>query len=381
MRIALVHDYLREYGGAERVVETLHKTFPDAPLYTAFFDKNSLGEHASRFADWEIHESRLTSLPFYKKLFSPYRIFSAWAFRGFDLSAYDVVISSTNMYMAKAVYVPKGKHLSYIHTPARSLYGLSTRTNWKKNPIIRVGGELINIWMRYLDFTTAQNPHELIANSQTTKERVAKYYRREAKVVPPPVSMVDRLENSTFVEESAREYLLFVGRLVVSKHPEIAVAVAKKLKMPLKVVGSGPMLDELREQAQGSDITFLGSISDEELAQVYRHARLVFFPAEDEDFGIVPIEALAAGTPVIAHFSGEPRFTIIPGVNGEHVQSFVLEDWVTTTKSALSRQWPPKKVRSTSEEFSEKVFCDTIRDLVYDQNVTTHRAKKSNTSE
>jgi glycosyltransferase involved in cell wall biosynthesis len=365
MRIALVHDYLREYGGAERVVETLHKTFPDAPVYTAFFDKDSLGEHASRFSDWKIHESRLTSLPFYKKLFSPYRVFSSWAFRGFDFSQFDVVISSTNMYMAKAVRVPSGQHLSYIHTPARSLYGLSTRTNWKKNPIIRVGGELINIWMRYLDFTTAQNPDVLLANSQTTKERIAKYYRREAKVVPPPVTMVDRLQDATFVEESAREYLLFVGRLVVSKHPEIAVAVAKELKLPLKVVGTGPMLDELKEQAQGSDTTFLGSVSDEELAQIYRHAKLVFFPAEDEDFGIVPIEALAAGTPVLAHFSGEPRYTILPGVNGEHVKSFELSEWVRATKKVLAATWSPKKVRATSEKYSEKAFIKTIHDLVY----------------
>jgi glycosyltransferase involved in cell wall biosynthesis len=357
MRIALVHDYLREYGGAERVVESLHSTYPDAPLYTAFYDKSALGEQAARFADWDIRESRLTKLPFYKFLFSPYRVFSAWAFRGFDFSDYDVVISSTNMYMAKAVKTgKKTRHFSYIHTPARSLYGLSTRTNWKKNSLIRIGGELINIWMRYLDFTTAQNPDVLIANSQTTKERIAKYYKRDAMVIPPPVAMVDRLVNATLVKESDRKYLLFVGRLVVSKHPEIAVEVAKKLKMPLKVVGTGPMLEELRERAAGSDVEFLGSVDDSQLAHI--------FPAEDEDFGMVPIEALAAGTPVIAHLSGEPRYTIQSGINGVHVESFVVSEWVDATKKMLETNWSPQKIRATAQKYSQEAFRTAIKKLV-----------------
>ncbi len=375
MRVAFVHDYLREYGGAERVLETLHECFPDAPVYTAFFDAQALGEQSSRFADWDIRESRLTKLPFYKKLFSPYRVFSAWAFRGFDFSQYDVVISSTNMYMAKAVIVP-GRHLSYIHTPSRSLYGLSTRTDWKKNPLIRVAGETLNVWMRYLDFTTAQNPNVLLANSETTRQRILKYYRRDAIVVPPPVTLVDRLADKKLIPWKEREYLLYAGRLVASKHPEIAIDLAKALGLPLKVVGTGPMLEGLRARAAGGDITFLGSASDEELTQLYRRARLLIFPAEDEDFGIVPIEALAAGTPVLAHFSGEPRYTIQAGINGEHVPSFHTKDWIQAAKKTLEKNWSPQKIRGTSLTFSAQSFCDRIQNLIYDKNTSSRKSQR-----
>jgi glycosyltransferase involved in cell wall biosynthesis len=363
MRVALVHDYLREYGGAERVLEELHKLFPDAPVYTSFIDRQALGDQAKIFADWDIRETILTRFPLYKKLFSPYRVFAAWAFGKLDLSEFDVVISSTNAYMAKAVKVrPGAKHYCYIHTPPRALYGLSTRTDWRKNPIIRVAGELINVWMRYVDSKTAQNPHVLIANSRTTQQRISKYYRRESVIIPPPVEMVSRFSGQ-IVASSSRQYLLFVGRLVLSKHPEIAVAVSNAAGYSLKVVGTGVMMTELKKLA-GPQVEFLGFPSDEQLAELYSKAKLVLFPAEDEDFGMVPIEAMAAGTPVVTHFSGEPRFTVTAGESGEHVNSLESDDWIAATQKAWKQKWDHRAIAKSAQKYSATEFDKKIKRLL-----------------
>lgn len=364
LKVALVHDYLREYGGAERVLEELHTMFPDAPVFVAFTDWHAMGSASQKFQDWDIRETAITKFPFYKKLFSPYRVFSAWAFQKLDLSEFDLVISSTNAYMAKAARAskPGSKHVSYIHTPPRALYGYSTRSNWRKNPFIRVVGEVINMWMRYVDYQSAQNPDVLIANSRTTQQRISKFYRRESVIVPPPVGLLDLMPAKT-VPAKEREYLLSVGRLVLSKHPELAVAISNQTGYALKVVGSGVMLPELQAQA-GPQVEFLGAVDDEQLAQLYQHAKLVIFPAEDEDFGIVPIEALGAGTPVVAHASGEPRYTIEPGKNGELVESFLLEEWVKTAKLAWSQQWNYQAIADGARQYSAQEFAKKINQLV-----------------
>ncbi len=362
MKVALVHDYLREYGGAERVLESLHEMYPDAPVYVAFFDADRLGPQAERFRDWDIRETVLTRFPFYKRLASPYRIFSAWAFAQLDLSEYDVVISSTNMYMAKAVRTRRdARHISYVHTPPRSLYGHSTMSDWKKNPFVRIGGELINFWMRYVDFQTAQNPDVLVANSTTTQERIAKYYRRDAVVVYPPIALANTTPPA--VSAADRSYLLYVNRLGFSKHPEIAVQVANELSLPLKVVGTGAMESHLREIA-GPTVELLGSVDDATLQDLYAHAQLLLYPVEDEDFGMIPIEAMACGTPVVAHYSGEPRFTVENGKNGVHVQSFVLSDWTEAVSAARQRHWDYKKIQTGTKHYSSQAFSQALRQVI-----------------
>lgn len=358
-KVALIHDYLREYGGAERVLEALHEMFPQAPVYVAIYDPKRLGKNAARFKDWDIRQTPLRWFPFAKKLVSPYRIFSAWAFEQLDLSEFDLVISSTNMYMAKAAKTrPDARHVSYIHTPPRSLYGYSTKMHWKQNPWMRVVGEVMNFWMRYVDFRTAQRPNVLLANSQTTQDRIAKFYRRDSTIVPPPVGLVD--QHLKVAEKGDRKYALFVGRLGYSKHPELALDVCHTLHIPLKVVGVGEMLPKLKEMA-GPEVEFLGAVSDSRLAELYQYAQFVLFPAEDEDFGIVPIEAQSVGTPVIAHFSGEPRSTVQDGVTGIHVQSFKLSDWITAAKEAQAKRWNYPKIQESVQQYSQEEFERAIQ--------------------
>lgn len=358
----MVHDYLREYGGAERVLEVLHAQFPDAPVFVGVWDPASLGEHAARFAQWDIRTTWIERLPAAHRLVSPYRVFAGAAFASLDLEEYDVVISSTNMYMAKAVRTRQGaRHISYIHTPPRSLYGLSTRSDWRSNPLLRVAGSVLNVWMRRVDFTTAQGPDILVANSRTTQERIRQYYQRDSQIIPPPVAMVDRAPRA--LPMSAREYLLFVGRMAHSKHPELAVQVAQQLQLPLKMVGVGPMRDTLQSTTD-HHVEWLGSVSDEELQSLYQRAKLVLFPAEDEDFGIVPIEALACGTPVVAHYSGEPRFSIQHQQTGWHVHTLESRDWVLAVRQALAHRFVPQDTQAAAQPYSAENFQQAIAALI-----------------
>ncbi|MDQ5951465.1 MAG: hypothetical protein QG639_746, partial [Patescibacteria group bacterium] len=194
MKVALVHDYLREYGGAERVLESLHQLFPDAPVYTAFVDENALGIHWQKFKDWNIKQTWISDIPFHKIAYSPLRLFAPAAFKDLDLSSFDVVISSSNAYFAKAVQVPNGKHICYCHTPARSLYGYSTMSDWRSNPITRIGGSLINHYLRMVDFEVAQKVDTFIANSEETQQRITKFYRRNSTVVYPPVNVPEKID-------------------------------------------------------------------------------------------------------------------------------------------------------------------------------------------
>lgn len=362
MRVALVHDYLREYGGAERVLEALHAMFPEAPVFVALYDPKRLGKHAQRFAKWDIRQTKLAKYPLAQRLVSPYRIFAAHAFESLDLSEFDLIISSTNMYMAKAVrFGSKTKHISYVHTPPRSLYGYSTMTDWRKSPVTRVIGEVINTWMRYVDFQTAQRPSALVANSRTTQDRIAKFYRRDSTVVYPPIHLVD--QELEVLPRSERKYALFVGRLAQSKHPELILHACQTLGVPLKIVGSGALLERLKKLA-GPETEILGGVSDKLLAELYQRATCVLYPAEDEDFGIVPIEAMAAGTPVVAHASGEPQFTVTPDETGILVPSFKTGDWTEAVRQAHQTKWDYRAIQRQSQKFSFDHFERAIQAVI-----------------
>lgn len=376
-KIALVHDYLREYGGAERVLEALHELYPEAPVYTAFMDEQAMGEHWSRFATWDIRQSVLTRFPLYKYLFSPYRIFAKWAFERLDLSDYDIVISSSNAYFAKAVRAPKGRHICYCHTPPRVLYGYSAKSNWQANPWTRAAGTLLNHFVRQQDFTAGQNPDLMIANSKETALRIQKFYKRSSVIVHPPISVFDQAAElfagfspsalTKFTASKQQSYYLYVNRLALAKHPELAVQAANTLGIPLKVVGTGSMLAELQALA-GPTVEFLGAVSDENLAELYKNARALIYPAQDEDFGMVPVEAMAFGTPIIAHRSGGPKETIREGVSGVFfdqldVQSLV--DAITLFDQTFDYQ--PLKVHQSVKPYAASVFAKRIQALVQEQ--------------
>lgn len=367
LRIAIAHDYLCEYGGAERVLEALHELFPTAPVYVAFADPDAMGVHWQRFADWDIRQSWLTRLPAYKKLFSPYRVFAPQFFSRFDLSEYDLVISSSNAYFAKAVRVPNGKHICYCHTPPRALYGYTTLSDWQRQPLVGFFGRLLNHYLRVVDYKIAQKVDVFIANSEETRRRIAKFYRREARVIHPPVDV--SLEQPQRLSTTQHEvgYYLYVNRLALAKHPEMAVEACAKHQLPLKVVGQGKMLPQLKQLAaryQARKIDFLGGVDDEELSELYRGARALLYPVEDEDFGMVPVEAMGHGVPVIAHASGGPLETVVDGQTG------VLFDELSTAGllAAIERfeklHFSPKAIHGFAQQFNRQQFQDKLLALI-----------------
>lgn len=370
MKIALVHDFLAEYGGAERVIESLHQLFPNAPLYVAFADLSNFGAKKSAFAHLDLRYTWLQRLPGVSRFRSPLRIFSPRAFRSLDLSAYDVVISSSNAYHSKSVLVPHGRHLCYCHTPPRSLYGLDAASNWKKNFFIRWGGQIFNHFLRQTDFEAAQKIDQIIVNSQTVAQRVKKFWRRDSVVIYPPVALVDRAASRKIKPNTERLYYLFVNRLNFAKHPELAVQACLNLNLPLKVVGTGPMLDDLKKLTANfpqHQIEFLGSIDDNRLISLYAQAKAVLYPVIDEDFGIVPIEAMAFGTPVIAHYSGGPTETIIDHQTGLFFKKLNLQQLEKTILAARKINWQPEKIHLHAQQFSDKSFKNKILTLVKQQ--------------
>src|SRR3989344_6203269 len=362
-KVALAHDYLREYGGAERVLEALHEIFPDAPLYTAYVNLEAMGENGKRFKSWDIRPSWFQKFPFANKLLSPFRIFASMMFESFDLSGYDLVISSSSaIYMAKAVITkPETLHISYIHTPPRYLYGYVTSFNYKKNPIIRILGELANHIIRIYDFEVSQRPDILVANSKNIAQRIKKFYRRDSVVIYPFVDLTELK-----LQKTKDGYFLVLNRLVRGKGTEVIVAAATKLNISLKVAGTGPELDNLKKLA-GKNIEFLGWVSDEERIKLLSNAKALIVASEDEDFGITSIEAQAVGTPVIAPKSGGFLETVLDDKTGILYggQGMVNE---ASLMEALEKfdpsQFKAEDLRKNAEKFGKVRFKKEILELV-----------------
>ncbi len=366
MKVAIAHDYLREYGGAERVLEALLEIFPEAPLYTAYYNPKTLGPHAARFNKHEIRTSWFQKFPFAEKLVPPFRLFAPLMFESFDMSGFDVVISSSSAaYLAKAVITkPDTLHISYIHTPPRFLYGYATSFNYKKNQLVRIFAEISNHILRIYDYQVSQRPDILVANSENVRARIQKFYRRDSEVVYPPVDM------SEFkLKKQKQNFYLVINRLVKGKGTELIVQAATKLDLPLKVAGSGPELDNLKSIA-GQNIEFLGWVSDQKRVELLENAKALILAAEDEDFGITAIEAQAAGTPVIAPNSGGFKETVIDGKTGVLYGEdgiVKIEDLVKAVEDFDATKFNPEDCRKQAEKFSKDRFKKEILSLIEKQ--------------
>lgn len=367
MKVALAHDFLREYGGAERVLETLHEIFPDAPVFTAYVNLDAMGENGKRFKDWDIRPSWFQKFPYANNLLSPFRIFGPMMFESFDLSEYDLVISSSSAtHLAKAVITkPETLHISYIHTPPRFLYGYTTSFNYKKHWWTRMGGEIINHFMRIYDFEVSQRPDILVANSKNVQERIKKFYRRDSYVIYPPVDL-----SEIKLQKKKGNYFLVLNRLARSKGTEVIVEAATKLDLPLKVAGVGPEMDSLKKMA-GKNVEFLGWVSDEVRVKLLQNAKALIVASEDEDFGITSIEAQAAGTPVIAPASGGFLETVVDKKTGLLYGGPGLvstQSLIEALQEFDSAQFRAEDLRKNAQNFSNERFKKEILELI-DKNI------------
>lgn len=379
MKIALVHDYLREYGGAERVLEVLHEIWPEAPIRTLIYLTEFLGPHRERVEKWDIRPLISSRIPFLSKITSILRFIAPILFARMDLSAYDlVIVSATGAYAPNLVKTKPGAHFCYCHTPPRYLYGLPTAREWTKHWWIRIPAELANHFLRLVDFKSAQKVDFFIANSENTAQRIEKFYRREAKVIYPPVDTLvspKHLPGAPQAQhhlEGENPYFLTGGRLARAKRIDLAVKACTKLGLPLKVFGRmfAGYGEELKKMA-GETVEFLGEVSDEELANLYAGCRAFIFPAEEEDFGIVPVEAMSFGKPVIALRSGGVVESVVEGKTGIFFNKPSVESLIGTLQrfNDLNHLIKPEDCRRQAKKFSKERFKREMKEFV-SQNLT-----------
>ena len=370
MRVALVHDFITEFGGAERVLEALHEIYPEAPVFTAYYKPDNLGPAAKRFKNWKIITNWGQKLPFWTKLQSPYRIFGPLIFESFGFKSYDLVISSTNTYFAKSIITgPQTLHICYCHTPPRYLYGYPTARDWKKYFWGRMLGEAANFFLRMADFAASQRVDYFIANSEEVRRRIEKFYRRSAVVIYPPVDVEKfKMQN---VKRKNENYYLCVSRLARAKRIDLAILAAQKLGLHLKIIGTGREEKNLKKlaakyQIQNTkyEIQFLGEVSDEQLIKEYQNCKAVIFPAQDEDFGLVPVEAQAAGKPVIALKSGGVTESVINGKTGVFFDQPSVESLTSAIEKFEKSKIKSEDCQKQAEKFSKERFKAEIKKIV-----------------
>lgn len=360
MKVALVYDRVNKIGGAERVLEVIHEIWPEAPLYTAVYNPQT----ALWAADFKVIPSFLQNFPFAKTRHEFYAPLMPLAFEsfstrggpasGWNFDQYDVVISITSAEAKGIITKPKTLHLCYCLTPTRYLW--SGTWDYSLPFFLR---PLLGK-MRFWDQVAASRPDCYLAISKTVAARIKKYYRRDAEVVYPPVDT--RKWKMANGEWRIGDYFLIVSRLVTYKRVDIAIEAFNKLKLPLKIIGTGSELGRLRNIA-GKNIEFLGQLTDRETLGYYQKCQALIFPGE-EDFGLVPLEAAACGKPVIAYQKGGAQETIIEGKTGEFFSPQTPEALAEKIKNFKPERYQPTDCRTQAEKFDINIFKEKFKVFV-----------------
>jgi len=363
MKVALVHDYIREYGGAERVLKTLAELFPSAPIFTAFRVKGSTAD--KEFKGKKITESILSPILKIDNLYSPLRFLIPVIWRSFDLSMYDLVITSASWYVTRGFKVsPKTKVICYCHTPPRWLYGYETSVKFTKYWPVKIYAAIVGHFIRMYDWETAQKVDFFIANSKNVSARIEKFYRRPSAVIYPPIEVEKIIETTkNLVKE---DYFLIVSRLVGAKGLEEAARLAKKLNFKLKIVGETYGFADVQkelEKLSGGHVELLGRVSDQELYELYGKAKGFIALARDEDFGMSVVEAQAAGTPVIA-FNGGGFKESVEGETGVFVDDTDEKTMGDAIKKLSSIRWDRNKLQVSAGRFSKELFKKKVKEFV-----------------
>jgi glycosyltransferase involved in cell wall biosynthesis len=356
MKVALVHDYLKEYGGAERVLQALHEIWPEAPIYTAFCLKNSAA--GKEFSDAKIVESWLAPLIKHKNLYSPLRFLAPSVWKSFNFKNYDLVITSASWYITRGFRVgPKTKVICYCHTPPRYLYGYPTSIEWQRYWPVRVYATIINHFLRLYDYRSAQRVDHFIANSENVAKRIKKFYRRGSTVVYPPIEVEKIIKATEGLKP--KNYYLIVSRVVGAKGIEMAVKAAQKAKVPLKIIGEpaglhwlGGRLEKLKSQG----VDFLGRVPDRDLYRYFGECKAFLALATNEDFGMTLVEAQAAGRPVIAFRGGGYLESVIEGKTGVFFDEATVGALVKELKQFKSSKFKAGDCQKQARKFSKERF-------------------------
>ncbi|HLQ11007.1 MAG TPA: glycosyltransferase [Ktedonobacteraceae bacterium] len=349
MKVALVHDYLNQMGGAERVVLAFHELFPDAPLYTSMYDPKRVD---AAFRSMDIRTSFMQKLPLVKKHHQPFLPLYPYAMEHLDLRGYDLVLSSSSAFGKGVITRPGTMHICYCHTPMRWCWNYDEYVEREHlGKMARMVLPFFITNLRVWDQTTSMRVDHFIANSPVVADRIQKYYRREAVVIPPPV------EASRFLFEPGtppEDYFLIVSRLMPYKRIDLAIEACNRLQLPLVIIGGGRDEQRLKRLA-GPTIRFMGRLSDEEVLRYYARCRALILPGE-EDFGITPLEAQASGRPVIAFGAGGALASVVDGVTGVFFQAQSVDSLAATLATFDESRFDRQAIRNHALEFDKPRF-------------------------
>ena len=365
MKVAIVHDWLVNYGGAERVVEQMLVLYPDADIYTLVYDRKKMAKH---FPPEKVHTSFVQRIPMATKLYTKFLSLMPKAFESFDLSPYDLVIASSSSCAKGVITSPNTRYLAYIHTPMRYAWDLYFDYYRRSSAITRFFMKRQIPKIRQWDYISSQRIDSVVANSNYIARRIKKFWKRDASVIYPPVD-TDRLSPNNYPPE---DFYVVFSRFVPYKRLDLAISAVGQLKGKLVVIGSGSQEKELKELAskyREADISFTGRISDSEVKVYLQRCRALIFCAE-EDFGIIPVEAQACGRPVIAYGKGGALETVVQGKTGV----FFAEQTVDSLIQAIGEfeglekegAFDPKHISRHASKFSARRFKEQLEKAISD---------------
>ena len=356
MKVALVHDYLNQYGGAEKVLEVFAEIFPNAPIYTLVYDPNLV---KNILPGKEIRASFLQKIPFtrsHHRLFPPLMPLAA---ERFDLSDYDLVLSDSAAFSKGVITKPETLHICYCHTPIRYAWDDSHKyiREFNMSFLAKFFVPLFMNYLRLWDREAAFRVDRFICNSEFVAKRIEKYYKSKATVIYPPVDT-----NKFFPGGKAENYFLMVGRLLVYKRFDLAIEAFNELEIPLKIIGTGPEMNKLKKMANWN-VEFLGDVDNEKLREYYQNCQALVFPQE-EDFGIVAVEAMACGRPVIAYRGGGALESVKEGETGVFFDEQKRDSLIDVIKKFNPDKFNSLKIHTHAKKFDKEVFGKKIKEFI-----------------
>ncbi|OGG87634.1 hypothetical protein A3B87_02305 [Candidatus Kuenenbacteria bacterium RIFCSPHIGHO2_02_FULL_39_13] len=356
MKIALVHDYLTQLGGAEKVLQNLQEVFKDSPVFVLVSDKKISGQI---FKQTRIATSWLQNMPFAISHYQWYLTLMPRAVESYRLNDFDVIISSASS-IAKAVQPrPEALHICYCHTPTRYLWHDAQHyvEELKYNKLVKKIIPLFLKHLRHWDLLAARRVNYFIANSRLVQGRIKKYYGRESQIIYPPVDT-----QKFYISQRLDNYYLAGGRLVAYKRHDLAIRAFNKLGIKLKIFGSGPDYPRLKKMAF-KNIEFLGNVSDNDQAELYGRS-LAFINPQVEDFGITAVESMAAGRPVIAYQAGGALETVVPDISGEFFDEQIWESLASQIIHFKPEKFNSRMIKAHAERFNSARFKQEIKDYI-----------------
>jgi len=356
MRVALVHDMLTQYGGGEKVLRALSDGYPEAPIFTLVFDENNMGDI---FPGDRVITSFLQQLPFSDRRYKWYLPLMPHATEGYDLSGFDLVISSSSAFAKGVIAGQDSRHICYCHTPTRYLWAdrhdYVNGLNYNKlvSSLICLSLTRLRVW----DRLSSAGVDHFIANSKNVKNRIKKYYGRKSYVIYPPVET-----DKFYISENIGNYFLAGGRMVPYKRFDLIVEAFNKLGIPIKIFGVGPEFSKLKRMAS-RNVEFLGFVDERDKAELYSNA-IAFINPQNEDFGITTVEAMASGTPVIAYNAGGAKESIVSGVSGEFFHEQRWESLADKVLNFNKNNYNRAKIKKLSERFNVENFKQNIKNFI-----------------